>query len=203
MKSAAHHRKSVASVVLRILACVISLVLGSPGLASAQVSLDRFGLKDVETTAQCMARMITAATASQIANAYWGPRALTDGECQQPREVIPRNEHNTSREYFMAALWRCTGNRVTSDEDPWVQRVGYATAVLLSAGVRDWDSGRSLLEKLVERTVFCERGSGPTIVHADGREERAPTPPETPAARFIKRHNAQRLSAQPTPAQPQ
>lgn len=61
----------------------------------------------------------------------------------------------------MVALARCTNGRYRTDQDVWVQRVGYATSVLISAGLRDAMSGESMLDKLVKRTIACQEMAEP------------------------------------------
>ena len=124
--------------------------------AFANPSLERFGLTDVQATAECVTAQMPASVNKEVALAYWGPAAVTNGQCMQPRRGISSADITLARQAFLGALSKCTRQHRSSDTDPWTQRVGYAVAVFAAAGVQDWISSESLLDRLVNQTIQCE-----------------------------------------------
>jgi hypothetical protein len=139
---------------LRRIASAILLV--APCIAFANPDLGRFGLTDVREAAECVTQKMPASVNKEVALSYWGPPAMTNGTCAQPRRAVGAAELATAKHEFLKALSLCTGQRQTTDQGIWVQRVAYAVSVYAAAGIQDWISAEPLLDRLVKQTIECE-----------------------------------------------
>lgn len=129
-------------------------------MASAQaqsgVDLRRFGLEDVADAAECASRNMGSGASVDVLSTYWGPPLMYDGQCVSSYSVVDAESKRRARTSLLLALSSCRGREFKNDSDPWVRRVGYATAVIAAKGMNNWTTGKSKLSEYVERTVACQ-----------------------------------------------
>lgn len=143
---------------MKALITAIALVAASASALAQSSGVDwsRYGLEDVARQAECASQRMPSAASADVLAAYWGPSIEHNGRCVPSHTTVNDYSKSRARDALLPALSACTGRDIRSDSDPWVRRVGYATAIIAAKGINDWATGKNKLSEYVGRTVACQ-----------------------------------------------
>lgn len=142
--------------ILAFISMSVALFTAAPATAMG-VSLESFGLQDVERVANCVANRVPSFLASDLTVTYWQHPIRDGSQCASSSSRVDAATRARARSAFLTEYSFCTGVRNPSDGTPMVQRVAYATAIIAAHGVYDAITGERLVDNYIRRTQECRR----------------------------------------------
>jgi hypothetical protein len=123
------------------------------------IDYDKFGISEkLAARGQCVARNLSPQQSDLVARTYWFyPVPDRHGNCAMPNMLMSKEDQTRGRGVFLIALSNCLGYRVKTDEDIFVQQVGFATSVTVANGTFSFERNETLLDTLDKGSVQCHQ----------------------------------------------